>query len=75
MFLKFDLNYMERETHTLSAYWFLSFTAIVQRIGSFNCLNMVMGDLYHLSKAVTYFINPENYIEEKGKDSIATLEN
>lgn len=45
-----------------------------QRTGSFNGLDMHLGNLYRLSNAKTRSISPENFTGEPGKGGMATLE-
>lgn len=58
---------------------FLSVTMIALQVdaqqGSFNGLNMGMGNLYRTSDAQTRSISPENLTGEPGKGGMATLEN
>ncbi len=53
----------------------ISVQALAQKAGSFNGLDMNMGNLFRLSDAKTRSISPENYKGEKGKGGMATLEN
>lgn len=56
----------------------LTFTFLVNsafsQSGSFNGLDMNMGNLYKLSNAKTRSISPENFTGEPGKGGMATLE-
>jgi len=54
---------------------FTSATCFAQNDGSFNGLNMNLGNLFRLSDAKTRSISPENYTGEPGKGGMATLEN
>ncbi|QCR23032.1 glycoside hydrolase family 172 protein [Pontibacter sp. SGAir0037] len=47
--------------------------SFAQKAGSFNGLEMNMGNLYRLSNAETRSISPENFTGEKGKGGMATL--
>ena len=47
------------------------FTSHAQKSGSFDGLNMNMGNLYRLSNAQTRSISPENFTGEKGKGGMA----
>jgi hypothetical protein len=51
-----------------------SFSAFAQKIGSFNGMDLNMGNLYRLSGAESRSISPENFTGEKGKGGMATLE-
>jgi len=46
-----------------------------QKSGSFNGLDMNLGNIYRLSDAKTRSISPENFTGEPGKGGMATLEN
>lgn len=59
---------------TFFALSFLALQAICQDAGSFNGLNMHMGNLYQLSDAKTRSISPENFTGEKGKGGMMALE-
>ena len=51
------------------------FAASSQKNGSFNGLDMNLGNLYRLSDAKTRSIGPENLTGEPGKGGTATLAN
>lgn len=53
----------------------LSVGTFAQKAGSFNGLDMNLGNIYRLSNAKTRSISPENFTGEPGKGGMATLEN
>jgi hypothetical protein len=52
----------------------ISNSSYSQSSGSYNGLNMGIGNLFRLSEAETRSISPENFTGEKGKGGMATLE-
>jgi len=53
----------------------ISVFSYAQKSGSFNGLDMNLGNIYRLSDAKTRSISPENFTGEPGKGGMATLEN
>jgi hypothetical protein len=53
----------------------ISVFSYAQKAGSFNGLDMNLGNIYRLSDAKTRSISPENFTGEPGKGGMATLEN
>ena len=54
---------------------FVVFQINAQKAGSFNGLDLNLGNLYRLSDAKTRSISPENFTGEPGKGGMSTLEN
>jgi hypothetical protein len=50
---------------------FFTLTAVAQKAGDYNALDMNMGNLYRLSDAKTRSISPENFTGEPGKGGMA----